>query len=402
MSERFLAYGRQSITEDDIATVIETLKSDYLTQGPAVPKFEDDFRHLTGARHAIACSSGTAALHLAALATGIAAGDRALVAPITFVASANCIRYAGGETAFADIDGETLTMSPESSEEMLEKAAREGRPFRAIVTVDLAGHPCDMETFARLKKKYNLIWIHDACHSLGGSWRDSAGRVWRVGEYGEPDAVAWSFHPVKHITTGEGGMVTTFSDQVADRVRLLRTHGIRKDPCAFVSRDEAFDESGVPNPWYYEMQELGFNYRLTDIQAALGSSQLKRLDAGISRRRQIVERYHSIFSEMSGVTMPGVRSGVGHAYHLAVIRIGYAKLGKSRAWVMNSLRERNIGTQVHYVPVPMMPYYSGAAVMEDLPQALAYYREALSLPCYPDLRDEDIERVIGAVQEVLA
>lgn len=402
MSDRFLPYGRQSVTDDDIQAVIEILKSDYLTQGPAVPIFEGDFSNLTGARHSIACSNGTAALHLAALASDITAGDRALVAPITFVASANCIRYAGGETAFADIDGETLTLSPEASEKALEKAVRDGRPFRAIVTVDMAGQPCDMEAFAGLKKKYNLIWIHDACHSLGGSWTDSAGRVWRTGAYEEPDAVAWSFHPVKHITTGEGGMVTTFSDQIADRVRLLRTHGICKDAESFVSREEAFDEDGRSNPWYYEMQSLGFNYRLTDIQAALGSSQLKRLDAGIRRRRQIVERYRGGFAGLEGISMPVVRPGVGHAYHLAIVRIDYEKLGKSRATVMNRLRERNIGTQVHYVPVPMMPYYAGAALMSDLPQALAYYREALSLPCYPDLRDEDVERVVGAVREVLA
>lgn len=402
MSARFLSYGRQSITEDDIHAVIEVLKSDYLTQGPAIPRFEEDFCTLTGARHAVACSNGTAALHLAALATKIAPGDRALVAPITFVASANCIRYAGGEVAFADIDGETITLSPDSAEVALERAVQEERPFQAIVTVDLAGHPCDMEAFARLKKKYNLIWIHDACHSLGGSWTDSAGTVWRVGEFPEPDAVAWSFHPVKHITTGEGGMITTFSDQIADRLRLLRTHGIRKESAAFVSRDEAFDENGKPNPWYYEMQELGFNYRLTDIQAALGSSQLKRLEAGIARRREIVEGYRAGFAGQKGIGMPTVRPGSGHAYHLALIRIDFETVGRSRAWVMNRLRERSIGTQVHYVPVPMMPYYAGTTPMSQLPEALAYYRETLSLPCYPDLRDEDVERVVYAVREVLS
>ncbi|HNW35613.1 MAG TPA: UDP-4-amino-4,6-dideoxy-N-acetyl-beta-L-altrosamine transaminase [Candidatus Ozemobacteraceae bacterium] len=402
MSERFLSYGRQSITEDDITAVIETLKSDFLTQGPAIPKFEADFCRVTGARHAIACSNGTAALHIAALAAGIKRGDRALVTPMTFVASANCIRYAGGDVAFADIDGETLTMSPIAAEIALEKAVDEGRPFRAIVTVDLAGHPCDMEAFSRLKKKYGLIWIHDACHSLGGSWTDAAGRVWKVGEYPEPDTVAWSFHPVKHITTGEGGMVTTFSDQIADRLRLLRTHGIQKDPASLVFRNEAFDADGQVNPWYYEMQSLGFNYRLTDIQAALGSSQLKRLHAGIQRRTKIVEVYRSGLSGLNGIRQPPVRAGVGHAYHLAVIRIDFTGLGTSRARVMRNLRERNIGTQVHYVPVPMMPYYAGIVPMGNLPQTIAYYRETLSLPCYPDLQDDDIERVVTAVREVLA
>lgn len=402
MSERFLSYGRQSITDDDITAVIETLKSDFLTQGPAVPIFEEDFGRVTGARHAVACSNGTAALHIAALAAGIKCGDRALVTPLTFVASANAIRYAGGEVSFADVDGETLTMSPSASQQQLEKAVAEGRPFRAIVTVDMAGHPCDMEAFARLKKKYGLIWIHDACHSLGGSWTDAVGRVWKVGEYPAPDVVAWSFHPVKHITTGEGGMVTTFSDQIADRLRLLRTHGIQKDPASFVFRNEAFDADGQPNPWYYEMQSLGFNYRLTDIQAALGSSQLKRLDAGIQRRNRIVDQYRSRLSGMPSIKLPQVRAGVGHAYHLAIIRLDFAGLGTNRARVMRSLRERNIGTQVHYIPVPKMPYYSGSALMSELPQTTAYYREALSLPCYPDLRDEDIDRVVNAVREVLA
>lgn len=402
MSPRFLSYGRQSVTEDDIQAVIETLKSDFLTQGPAIPRFEEDFCAMTGARHAVACANGTAALHLAALATKIAPGDRALVTPVTFVASANCIRYAGGDVAFADIDGETGTLSPESAEVALKKALDEGRPFRAIVTVDLAGHPCDMETFAGLKKKYELIWIHDACHSLGGSWTDSVGKVWRIGEYSEPDAVAWSFHPVKHITTGEGGMITTFSDQIADRLRLLRTHGIRKEPAAFVSRDEAFDENGKPNPWYYEMQELGFNYRLTDIQAALGSSQLKRLEAGIARRREIVECYRAGFAGLKGISMPAVKPGSGHAFHLAIVRIDFEAIGRSRAWVMNRLRERSIGTQVHYIPVPMMPYYAGTTAMCELPETLAYYRQTLSLPCYPDLRDEDVERVVYAVREVLS
>jgi len=402
MSPRFLSYGRHSITEDDIQVVIDTLKSDFLTQGPAIPRFEEDFRALTGARHAVACSNGTAALHLAALATKINPGDRALVAPLTFVASANCIRYAGGEVAFADIDGETITMSPDAAEAALKKASDEGRPFRAIVTVDLAGHPCDMESFARLKKIYDLIWIHDACHSLGGSWTDSSGKVWRVGECPEPDAVAWSFHPVKHITTGEGGMITTFSDQIADRLRLLRTHGIRKEPAAFISRDEAFDENGKPNPWYYEMQELGFNYRLTDIQAALGSSQLKRLEPGIARRREIVECYRAGFAGLKGMSMPSVKSGFGHAFHLAIVRIDFEAIGRSRAWVMNRLRERGIGTQVHYIPVPMMPYHAGSTQMSELPETLAYYRQTLSLPCYPDLRDEDVERVVYAVREVLS
>jgi len=399
---RFLPYGRQAITPEDISAVIETLRSDFLTQGPAVPKFEADFCRVTGAGHAVACSNGTAALHLAALATGIGKGDRALVTPLTFVASANCIRYAGGEVGFADIDGETLTLCPAAAERTLEAAAAAGRPFRAIVTVDLAGHPCDMEAFARLKNKYNLIWIHDACHSLGGGWTDSTGRVWRVGEYPAPDAVAWSFHPVKHITTGEGGMVTTFSDPVADRLRLLRTHGITKEPATFVFRDEGFDTDGQPNPWYYEMQSLGFNYRLTDLQAALGSSQLGRLAAGIARRNAIADRYRAGLAGISGVRLPAVRHGVRHAYHLAVIRIDYTGLGTTRARVMRELRERNIGSQVHYVPVPMMPFHAGTSRMSELPHTVAYYREALSLPCFPELLDDEVDRVVDALRELLA
>jgi UDP-4-amino-4,6-dideoxy-N-acetyl-beta-L-altrosamine transaminase len=399
---KFLPYGRQHITEDDIEAVVKTLKSDFLTQGPAVESFEQAFCRKTGARYAVACSNGTAALHLAALASGISSGDEVLVPPVTFVASANCARFNGAGVIFADIDRNTLTLSPENCEIKLQQAKEKGRPIKAVVTVDLAGHPCDMAAFAELKKQYGFIWIQDACHSLGGAWCDKQQRCWKIGESSAPDMTVYSFHPVKHITCGEGGMITTHSGEYADKLRLYRTHGITKNQTDFVNAEFAHDSDGQVNPWYYEMQALGFNYRLTDIQAALGESQLKRLDKFIERRNQIVGHYRRSLHNLSQLSFPDVASGVRHAYHLAVVEIDFAGIGKSRATVMNELREKGIGTQVHYIPIPLMPYYKDSACMAEIPNSLDYYRKALSIPCFPQLSDEDVERVCQSIKEVIA
>lgn len=398
----FIPYGRQDIGEEDLQAVIDTLRSDFLTQGPAIERFERSFQETVGAAHAVACANGTAALHLCALAGEVSPGDRALVTPISFVASANCIRYLGGRVEFADIDADTLTLSANRAAECLEEARRRGDRIRVVVTVDLCGHPCDLPAFARLKREFGFLWIHDACHSLGATSLNADQQRRRVGEWPEIDYVAYSFHPVKHITTGEGGMVTTHDRASADRLRRFRTHGITRVTEDFVNRSEALDASGLVNPWYYEMQDLGFNYRLTDLQAALGESQLRRLPGFLQRRRHVAERYRQDLADLRHLRLVPIREGVEHAYHLFVVRVDYSGLHKSRARVMKELREREIGTQVHYIPIPMMPAYGSQLERPDLPEAWRYYREALSIPCYAGMSDADVGRVVSALREVLS
>ncbi|MFZ2960728.1 MAG: UDP-4-amino-4,6-dideoxy-N-acetyl-beta-L-altrosamine transaminase [Candidatus Ozemobacteraceae bacterium] len=405
MNMRFIPYGRQSIDQEDIEAVVRTLKSDFLTQGPEIERFEKVVAEVVYAPYAVACANGTAALHLASLAAGIGPGDRVLTSPITFVASANCARYTGASVEFADIDPGTFTLDPVACEKMLSLAKRAEHPFKAVVTVDLAGHPCDMQAFAALKETYGFIWIQDACHALGASWTNRRGEIQAIGSCKDVDFTVFSFHPVKHITTGEGGLITTHDPALDARLRQFRSHGITKDPTRFKNTSEAFDEKGNPNPWYYEMQDLGFNYRLTDPQAALGTRQIARLPVFLARRRTIAARYRRAFAEMRHVRLPELREGVEHAYHLVLVNIDFDALGKSRAWVMNELRAKGIGTQVHYIPVPMMPAYGADPVdptgsMRDFPIAMGYYRQALSLPCFADLSDEEVERVITALKEV--
>ncbi len=399
---KFIPYGHHNVTNADIEAVVSVLKSDFLTQGPVVEQFEKAVCQETGAQFAVACSNGTAALHLAAIAAGIGPGDRVVVPPITFVASANCARYVGAQVLFADIDPSTLTMSPLCCRRILEHCAAEGNPVKAVVTVDLAGHPCDMQAFALLKKEFNFIWIQDACHSIGASWENNLGIRWKIGELPEADMTVFSFHPVKHITTGEGGMITTHSDAFAASLRRHRTHGITKDSGAFLNQAEAFAPDGSVNPWYYEMQSLGFNYRLTDFQAALGMSQLQRLAENIVQRQTIVNAYHARLQGLPHLKFPVVADGVSHAYHLALVQIDFAAVGRSRAEVMSRMKADGIGTQVHYIPIPMMPYYAGSAKMADLPDAMNYYRQALSLPCFPQLGDEEIDLVCAALRKALS
>lgn len=399
---KFIPYGHQSITQEDIEAVVDVLKSDYLTQGPAVEKFESDFSKVVKAPYAIACANGTAGLHLAVLAAKIGAGDRVLTTPITFAASANCAKYVGSDVDFADIDPKYITLSPVAAEEALFEAQKNGKPFKALITVDLGGHPCNMTEFARLKEKYNLIWIQDACHALGAAWTDSDGRKYKIGEWAVPDMTVFSFHPVKHITTAEGGMITTHDKKYAEHLKILRTHGISKDPNSFTRKDEAFDLDGKMNPWYYEVQELGFNYRLTDMQAALGSSQLKRLDASIKRRNQIVAFYRGSLRNLDSIVFPSVAPGVLHAHHLAIVRIDFERQKISRAQAMHVLHDRSVGTQVHYIPVPLMPLYGNGKIMHHLPNAMRYYREALSLPCFPTLTDADLDLITSSLKDLLA
>ena len=400
-NDGFLPYGRQTITQEDIDAVAEVLRSDFLTQGPAIEKFEKALAKTVGARHAVACSNGTAALHLALLALDIGHGDTVVTTPNTFVASANCARYVGANVVFCDIDPTTGLIDSDSLEQVL--ARDKAKKIKAIIPVHFAGQPVDLPRIHELAKVHGAYIIDDASHALGASYTE-ARRTQPIGNNAHSDMTTFSFHPVKHVATGEGGAVTSADPILADRLRQLRTHGIAKKE--FIYSDQAFSTSGELNPWYYEMTELGFNYRLTDIQAALGTSQLARLEASVTRRNEIAELYASQLSQSfdSKMVRPLVqRTSITNAYHLFVVRIDFESLGKSRAHVMNSLKKKGIGTQVHYIPVHFQPYYRELyhTKPSDFPQAERYYAQALSLPMYPAMSDDDVTRVVAELESAL-
>ena len=396
-----IPYGHQNITDEDIAAVAKVLKADYITQGPVVEEFEKEVCEKVGSKYGFCCTNGTSALHLAMIAAGVKKDDRVIAPTITFCASANGARFLGADILFADIDN-TVTMSVESCRLLLEKSKSEGKPVKVVVTVDMAGYVCDMEAFAKLKDEFGFVWVQDACHSIGATWKDSKGKTYKVGEYPQVDMTVFSFHPVKHITCGEGGMIVTHYEKYAKSLGFYRNHCGNKEPSQFINREEAFDPNGLVNPWYYEMQDLGFNYRMTEIQAALGISQLKRLDSGIERRREIADHYHKEFANCEYINFPFIDDKkIGHAYHLAIFLIDFEKIGMSRAKFMLDLREKGIGSQVHYVPVPMMPYYANKLHGELFPNAISYYRKCLSLPCFPTLTDSDLNKVCDGIKQEL-
>ncbi|MVN75386.1 UDP-4-amino-4,6-dideoxy-N-acetyl-beta-L-altrosamine transaminase [Hymenobacter sp. HMF4947] len=381
-----LPYGRQHITDADVAAVVETLRSDFLTQGPRVTEFEEKFAAYVGARHAVAVSNGTAALHLCALALGVQPGQRVITTPITFAASANCVRYCGGEVHFADIDPATGLLDLQQVRKLLE--AHPKGYFTGLIPVDFAGLAVDMEAARALADEFGLWIIEDACHAPGGFFVDSQGQQRYCGSGQLAELAIFSFHPVKHIATGEGGMITTNDAQLARHLRRLRTHGIERDATGLLRQDEG--------GWYMEMQELGYNYRISDILCALGSSQLARADEGLARRRALAAAYDAAFASLPGVGIlaPGQP---GHAYHLYVVLV------ENRRELYEFLRTKNILAQVHYVPVHRMPYYEKLGWRAgDFPHAEAYYARCLSLPLYPTLTDEEQAYVIDCVREFLA
>ena len=331
MTSKPIPYGRQHITEEDIQAVMSTLKSDYLTQGPKIKEFEEKFAQYVGAKYAVAVNNATAGLHLSATVLGVKPGDKVIVTPLTFAASANCIRYCGGNVVFADIDRDTYLLDVRKVEDLL-KSAPKGT-YKGIVPVDFAGYPVNLEVFRRLADEYGLWILEDACHAPGGWFTDSHGIRQRCGNGAYADLAVFSFHPVKHIATGEGGMVTTNSKELYDALCLYRTHGITKDPAKLHSHDGG---------WYYEMQELGYNYRLTDFQAALGISQLEHADAGLERRHELVSRYNEAFANVDGIKVPYNAPDVYHAYHLYVIQV------EDRLGLYNYLHDNRIYAQVMF------------------------------------------------------
>jgi perosamine synthetase len=378
--ETFLPYGRQSIVEADIKAVLEVLGSGWLTTGPKVAEFEEAFAAEVGAAHAVSFSSGTAALHGAAFAAGLKNGDEAITTPMTFAATANCVLYQGATPVFADVCSDTLHLDPEQVERRLSSRTR------ALLPVDYAGHPGEMDAIQEIAKNRGLIIIEDACHALGATYH---GRT--VGSLAA--MTVFSFHPVKHITTGEGGMVTTDDARFSETLRRFRNHGISTDARQRQSSGQ----------WHYEMVLLGFNYRLSDIACALGIEQLKRLQANLARRRQIAERYTACFSEIPGLITPVVRSEVNSAWHLYPIRLDPAKLTTDRAQIFRALRAENIGVNVHYIPVHLHPYYRDRFGYNDgdFPVAEDAYARLISLPMFHGMSEQDAEDVIRAVRKVI-
>ena len=377
-----ITYCHQHITDEDIQAVIETLKSDYLTQGPKIIEFEQAFARYVGAKYAVAVSNATAGLHLAATALQVRSGDKVIVTPITFAASANCIRYCNGMVVFCDIDPDTYLMDIKKLRRLLE--TNPPSTFKGIVPVDFAGYPHQMEEFRQLADEYGLWILEDACHAPGGYFIDSNGEKQFCGNGKFADVTVFSFHPVKHIATGEGGMVTTNDKELFDRLSLLRTHGITKNPACLHENHGG---------WYYEMQELGYNYRLTDFQAALGLSQLKRADEGLKRRQKIAVRYNEAFKRIADIQTPYASPDVFHAYHLYIIQV------PDRLDLYNYLHENGIYAQVHYIPLHLMPYYREQGNKPgDLPVAEKYYSRCLSLPMFPTLTDEEQEYVIKKIE----
>ncbi|QED36513.1 UDP-4-amino-4,6-dideoxy-N-acetyl-beta-L-altrosamine transaminase [Antarcticibacterium arcticum] len=385
-----IPYGRQNITEEDIEAVVSTLKSDYLTQGPKISEFEDAFAKYVGSKYAVAVANGTAALHLCALALGVKQGDKVITTPITFAASANCVRYCGGEVVFADIDPETYLLDINKVRTLLE-ASPQGT-YKGIIPVDFAGRAVDLEAFKKLADQYDLWIIEDACHAPGGYFKDSRGQQQLCGNGIFAELAIFSFHPVKHIASGEGGMITTNDEDLYKKLLQLRTHGIVKSENLYKnSISFAGGEDNYPG-WYMEMQDLGFNYRLTDFQAALGLSQLKRAEEGLERRREIAKHYYQAFE---GKNFIKSQSGIveGHAYHLYVIEV------KDRLGLYNYLRENNIYAQIHYIPCHLMPYYREFGWKEgDMPFAEIYYQNCISLPMYPTLRVKEQNFVLDKIK----
>jgi UDP-4-amino-4,6-dideoxy-N-acetyl-beta-L-altrosamine transaminase len=381
---KFLSYGKQWIDDSDIEAVIKVLKSDYLTQGPKVEEFEQAICDYTGAKYCVAVSNGTAALHLAIAAIQIDKDSEGITTPITFVASSNCLIYNGLKPVFSDINQKSYNID---LEEIKKHATNK---TKVIVAVDFAGQPADLETIYPWARENNISVVEDASHAIGSKYKDGS----KVGNCKYSDLTTFSFHPVKTITTGEGGAITTNDEVLYQRLLLLRSHGITKNP-GLLSQN--------PGPWYYEMIDLGFNYRMTDIQAALGTNQLNKLDKFVDRRREIVAKYNEAFKGLRDCVIPYEEIGLFSAFHLYILQIDFDKIGKTRKEFMEELKENSIGTQVHYIPVHLQPYYQKQYGYKagDFPIAEAYYYKCLSLPLYPKMNNEDVDQVINAIKGVL-
>ncbi|MGI9426393.1 MAG: UDP-4-amino-4,6-dideoxy-N-acetyl-beta-L-altrosamine transaminase [Hyphomicrobiaceae bacterium] len=387
----FLPYARQAIDDDDIRVVMDALKSDMLTTGPAVEVYEKAFAQASGAGHAVACNSGTAALHLAVLGLGVGGGDHVIVPTVTFLATANVVRMAGGEVVFADVDPDSGLLTPASLERALDKSREAGINVVGAVPVHLNGQVCDMSGLAAVAQRAGIWLMEDACHALGAS---------QIGCSPGSSAAAFSTHPVKGITTTEGGVVTTSKADMAELMRSLRSHGMIRDPDCFTEGELAFEKDQA-NPWYYEMHQIGWNYRLPDVMCALGTSQLRKLAGWHQARENLAAAYRNELAPLAPLVTPVSRSHQNDGWHLYPVLIDFEAAGLSRRFVMNELRDRQIGTQVHYIPVHLQPYYRARNPDLDLPGAEAYYRRCLSLPFFATMERSDVSRVVDALHQIL-
>ncbi|HNB26559.1 MAG TPA: UDP-4-amino-4,6-dideoxy-N-acetyl-beta-L-altrosamine transaminase [Alphaproteobacteria bacterium] len=399
----FLPYGRQSIDADDLAAVSEALRGDYLTTGPTIGKFEAAFAEFVGARHAIASNSGTAALHLACMALDLKPGEAVVVPTLTFLATANAARFCGADVVFADVDPDNGLLTAKTLEAAIARAGGKYR-LRAVLPVHVNGFVADMPAIREVADRHGLDVIEDACHALGSVHPAGNGVMARSGDCTLSRMACFSLHPVKTMTTGEGGVTTTNDDGLAERMRLLRNHGMTRDPAAFKIAAQARDRDGGVNPWYYEMHALGPNYRITDFACALGLSQMRKLPRFVARRREIAALYDRLLQALEPAICPVwvADRRQNPALHLYAILVDYNLIGKSRAQVMAELKAQGIGTQVHYLPVHRQPYYRELYGDLDLPGSTRYYDRVLSIPLYPDLTDADVERVVEALGSVIS
>lgn len=383
LDQQVIPYGSQWIDEEDIDAVIATLKSGWITQGPKIREFEEKFAKHVGAKYAIALSNGTAALHLIALALGIKKDSEVITTPITFLATANAVLYAGGNPVFADIDPANICLDP------AQVIKRITPKTKAVFAVHMAGHPADLQALQKICSERNLILIEDAAHALGAKYKNQP-----IGNSNYSKAAIFSFHPVKHITTGEGGMITTNDGDLYEKLCALRTHGVVNQKDKFVSEYEG--------PWQYEMQTLGFNYRITDFQAALGIQQLSKLDMFVEKRRAIAKKYNNSFKQLDQIILPSESQDAFHSYHLYVVQLKLEQLKKSRKEIFEALRSAGIGVQVHYIPIPRQPFYKNLGFKtEDYPKSEKYYQSAISLPVFPKMTDDQIDYVIRTVTNIL-
>ncbi|HCJ28767.1 MAG TPA: UDP-4-amino-4,6-dideoxy-N-acetyl-beta-L-altrosamine transaminase [Pseudomonas sp.] len=383
-----IPYGRQDITQADVDAMVAVLQSDFLTQGPMVPRFEQRVAQHVGASHALAVNSATSALHIACLALGLGKGDWLLTTPVTFVASANCGLYCGAKVDFVDVDPRTYNLCPKALEIKLEQAEREGKLPKVLVAVHLCGQPCDMQAIQALAQRYSFKVIEDASHAIGGKYQGEF-----IGNCRYSDITVFSFHPVKIITTAEGGMAVTNDTELANRMALLRSHGITRDPAQMTHEADG--------PWYYQQIDLGFNYRMTELQAALGFTQMERLDQYVARRHQLAHRYDDLLRELP-VTTPWQHPDSYSGLHLYVIRLQLDKIQKTHRQVFEALRELGIGVNLHYIPVHIQPYYQRMGFqIGDFPEAESYYAEAISLPMFQTMSEAQQDEVVAALSKAL-
>lgn len=383
-----IPYGKQDISAEDIAAVSEVLRSDFLTQGPVVPKFEKAVAEAVKAKYGVAVNSATSALHIACLALGVGPGDRVWTSPVTFVASANCALYCGADISFVDIDPDTYNLCPKALEQKLIVANDEGTLPKVIIPVHLAGQSCDMEAIAALARQYDIRVIEDASHAIGADYAGDA-----VGSCRFSDITVFSFHPVKIVTTAEGGVAVTNNLQLAERMQRLRSHGITRDPELMTKAPDG--------AWYYQQIELGFNYRMTEMQAALGLSQMQRLSLFVERRRGLAKRYNELLSDLP-ITLPQQHEDTTSSWHLFIVRFNLNKIGKTQSQIFDECRAAGIGVNLHYIPIHLQPYYSDLGFKQgDYPAAEAYYANAISIPLFHSMTDAQQDEVVRVVKEIV-